>query len=261
MELAGLGVRDALGVVREARAGAARRGAVAVRGVLAAELAKLLAARAADAGAVRVGGEPAGALALVVVLAGPPSAEDEAAMRAAARALVPVVAVQTDARVDVRLPYVLPAAVVTCPPGRGFPLDEIAAALAEQLDHGAVPLAAALPALRAPLARGLVRAAAARAAAVGALPWRKGADFPVLTALQARLVLDLAAAHGREVGQARAPELAAVAATGYGLRSLVRRLAVRPPLVGALTGYLATRALGEAALRRFAADGSVRPGS
>ena len=49
------------------------------------------------------------------------------------------------------------------------------------------------------------------------------------------------------------PEIAAVAGTGLGLRTLARRLRSWLPLVGGVTGYLGTRAIGEAALRRYAA--------
>ena len=65
----------------------------------------------------------------------------------------------------------------------------------------------------------------------------------------------LAAAHGHTIDRERGAELVAVAGTGLGARALVRRLPRRLPLLGALTGYLATRALGEAAIARFAADG------
>jgi uncharacterized protein (DUF697 family) len=263
MQLAGITPREVVGVVREAREAAGGRTGISVIGVLAAELARELGGRDAAPGDVRVGGDPTAAAALVVVLAGTPGADEERAMRAAARALVPIVAVQTDPRSDARLPYVLPGALVRCPPGRGFPTAEIALVLAEQLGHDAVAVAARVPALRAAVSAGLVRTASLRAAALGALPWRRGADFPVLTLVQARLVLDVAAAHGEEIGQERAPELAAVAGTGLGLRSLVRRLPVRLPLVGAATGYLATRALGEGAARRFGGKraGSVRSGT
>ena len=66
-------------------------------------------------------------------------------------------------------------------------------------------------------------------------------------------MLDLAAAHGRSVGRERAPELLAVAGAGLSVRGLVRRLPRRLPLIGGVTGYLATRALGEAAITVFAA--------
>jgi uncharacterized protein (DUF697 family) len=248
--LAGIGPRDVVSLVRRVQAAADDRRPIVVTGMLATELAKLLAA-GAEPGVVRVGRSPDGAAALVVMLGGPPSDTDLAAMRAATRALVPVVAVQTDPRANDPIPYVLAGDVISCPPGQGFPVADIAAALARLLGHDGVALAARLPALRESMLRELVRSASLQAAALAALPLRKGALFPILTLLQARLVLDLAAAHGREVGQGNAPELAAVTATGLGLRALARSLPRRLPLVGATTGFLGTRALGEAALRRF----------
>ena len=265
MRVAGLGVRDVVGVVREARDTAGSTAAIVVSGVLATELARALQRGSEHASAVRVGGDPAGAAAFVIVLGGGPSADDEQVMRAAARALVPIVAVQTDPRADPPLAYVPPSAVVMCKPGQGFPVDEIARALADQLGHDATALASRIPAVRDVVVRELVRRASLRAAAIGVLPWRKEADLPALALIQARLVLDVAAAHGRTVDRERAPELAAVVGSGLGVRSLVRRLPRRLPLIGGLTGYLTTRALGEAASRRFATgdrlEGSVRSGS
>jgi uncharacterized protein (DUF697 family) len=258
MQVAGLGVRDVLGVVREARDTAGGSAHVVVTGVLAAELARALRGDGARESGVRVGTVVDGASAVVVVLGGAATAADEALMRDAVRASVPVVAVQTDPRAGMTQPYVPATDVVTCPPGRGFPVDEIAETLARALGRDAVPLAAALPAVRGPVVRDLIRRAGLRAAAIGALPRRTQADFPALALLQARLVLDLAAAHGRTVGRERAPELAAVLGTGLGARALVRRLPSRIPLVGGVAAFLATRALGEAAAARFAASG--RPG-
>src|SRR5262249_23637818 len=97
----------------------------------------------------------------------------------------------------------------------------------------------------------LVRKASLRADVVEAIPWRKGAAFPVLALIQARLVLDIAAAHGSPIDTERAPELAAVAGAGPGAPSLAPRLPTRLPFVGVATGYLVTRAVGEAAVRRF----------
>src|SRR5262245_53879410 len=173
-------------------------------------------------------------------------------MRAASRACLPVVAVQTDGRWTAALPYVPRSAVVLCPPGHGFPVDEITRVLVRELGSDAVSLAARVPALRDVVVAELVRRASVRAAVVSALPWRKGADFSVLALIQARLVLDVAAAHGTPIDRERGPELAAVAGAGLGARSLARRLPRRLPLVGAVTGYAVTRALGEAAARRFA---------
>jgi len=252
MQIAGLGVRDVMGVVREARDAADDTGPLVVTGMLAAELARALRGGAEHGGSIRVGTDVDGATAAIVVLGNAPTEADEQVMRVAARASIPVVAVQTDPRAAAPLAYVPASAVVVCQPGKTFPVEEIATALAGQLGHDAVALASRVPVFREPIARELIRQAARRAAIVGALPWRKGADLPALTLIQARLVLDLAAAHGHAIDRERAAELVAVAGTGLGARALVRRLPRRLPLVGALTGYLATRALGEAAIARFA---------
>lgn len=249
---AGLRSRDVLGAVRDARRAAASSAPLVVSGVLAAELARELRAGSGDVAAIRVGGGPAGAAALVVVLAGAPEATAARELREAARLGVPVVAVQTDQRAGASLPYVLATEVVACRPGHGFPAGEIARALARRLGHDAVPLAGRLPALREAVARELIESSSRRAALVGTIPSARGAHFPAMALVQVRLVLDLAAAHGLTVDEERAPELGAVAGAALGLRALVRRLPRRLPLIGAVTGYLGTRAIGEAALRRYA---------
>jgi uncharacterized protein (DUF697 family) len=252
-QLAGLGVREVAGVVRDARTEAGSTAPLVLTGILTAELARAL-GTASPATAVRVGGDSEGASALVVVLGGAPTPDDEGRMRAAARARVPVVAVQTDPRSTAPLPYVPQSAVVVCPPGQGFPVDEIAQVLARQLGSHAVALAARVPSLRNGVVGELVRRASLRAAVVGVLPWRKGAAFPAMVLIQARLVLDVAAAHGSPIDRERAAELVTVAGAGIGARSLARRVPARLPFVGAVTGYVVTRALGEAAVRRFATE-------
>lgn len=253
---AGLRAREVLGVMRDAQSTAAAGAPIVVLGFLADELARGLRAGSKGSGAVVVGGDPARASALVVVVAGALGAAEERALREATRRGTSVLAVQTDARVQVSLPYVLATDVVECPPGQGFPIPEIAEALAGRLGHDGVSLAARLPVLRAAVCRNLINAAARQAAAVGVVPWGTAAHFPAMALIQARLVLDLAAAHGQPIDRDRAPEIGAVAGTGLGLRSLARRLSTRVPFVGGFTGYLGTRAIGEAALRRH--EESVR---
>jgi uncharacterized protein (DUF697 family) len=250
MQVGGVAPRELLGVVRDAKRSAAAKPRVAVTGALAAELGRSLRGEAAG-DVVAVGGDPVDATAVVVVIAGSPTDGDERAMRTATRARVPVVAVQMDHRAAAPLPYVRAESIIVCAPGASFPVDEIGRVLARELGSDAVPLARSIPRLRDPIVRELVRRASSRAAVAGLLPWRKGPDFPVLALIQTRLVLDVAAAYGRDPGQEQAPELAAVTGAGLGLRALVRRLPVRVPLVGGLTGYLGTRSLGEAALRRY----------
>jgi len=251
--LGGLRARDVLGVVRAAQHDAAALQPLVVDGVLANELARSLTA-GGDAGLVRVGGDPAGASVYVLSIAGEASRDDVRRLRQAARAVVPVVAVQTDPyAAGVELPYVLATSVVICTPGRGFPVGEIARVIARLASHSAASLPASLPAVRDAFVRELVNTASTQTAALGLVPFGKRAHYPLMTLAQARLVLDLAAAFGRPVGQERAPELGVVIATGLGMRALARKLPVPGLLLAGLTGYAATRALGEAASRRYAA--------
>ena len=123
-----------VGLVKELRVAAEDTRPLQVSGALAAQLEKEL-ARGAAPGAVRAGGRIEDAAVLVRVLGGAPTEEDERELRAAKRAKVPVVVVQTGTEVfDV--PYVLATDVVMCRPGAGFPVEEIAAAVAARLGEG-----------------------------------------------------------------------------------------------------------------------------
>ena len=189
MNALGIGPRDVLALARHQRRARHVRGPLLVTGLLAEQLARELRA-GGEPGLVRTSGEPAGAAAVVRVVAGAATAEDERTMREATRALVPVVAVQTAAR-SVRLPYVLAEDVVECPPGSGFPVDEIADRLAAALGHDGAPLAATLPVLRDAVARRSVTDGALAAASLAAFGAETGPRLPVLALAQARMLSDL----------------------------------------------------------------------
>ena len=243
------------GLLKEAKAVTAEQRPLQVSGLLATQLVKEL-ARGGSADAVREGGDVAGAEALVHVLAGEPPDADRALLRAASRAAVPIVAVQTGPEELWDVPYVLATDVVFCPPGKGFPVERIAGVLAARLGERGTSLAARLPVLREPVCRELIRDCSRQNGIIGAAIFVPGADLPVLTLNQVRLVLRLAAAHGVEIDQKRLPEVLAVIGSGFGFRLLARQALGVVPVAGwALKGALAyagTRALGEAALRYFA---------
>jgi uncharacterized protein (DUF697 family) len=73
-----------------------------------------------------------------------------------------------------------------------------------------------------------------------------------------RLVVRIAYLYGHEVDAKLAPEVAAVVAGANGFRALARRLLARVAgaqwLIRGGVAYAGTRAIGEAAIRRFSAS-------
>lgn len=249
------------GLLREVKKTAEGDKRLLVTGALAESLEKEL-ARGGSPGAVSSRGRIEDAGVVVRVLAGRPTSEDEEVLRAANRARVPVLAVQTSPE-PFEVPYVLATDVIACRPGQGFPVDEIARAIAARLGESATWLAARLPVLRDPVCDALIDSFSRKNGILGAAVFIPGADFPVLTLNQVRLVLRLAAAHGVEVDQQRLPEILGTVAAGFGLRAVARQALGAIPVAGwALKGgiaYAGTRAVGEAARRYFAAQAAATP--
>jgi len=224
-----LGPMAIFSLVREVRRGSGDQRPLAVAG--ARELLPIIARQ------LREGGDPSAVVegrvenAAVLVWVGPP---DEEALRAASRAGVPIVAV-TDAD---ELPYVLATDLVRVPPGQGFPVNEIAHAVARKLGESGTALAARLPTLRRAVCDELIRS------------FSKKVN-------QARLVLRIALAYGQEIDKERAVELLGVVGAGFGMRAVARELLDLVPVAGwAVKGgvaYTGTRAIGEAAVRYFEA--------
>ena len=96
------------------------------------------------------------------------------------------------ARERYRIPYVLATDVVVLEPGHGFPVDEVARALANRLGEAATPLAARLPVLRPAVCEWLIDSFARKNALLAAAVWIPGADLPLLILNQMRLVLRIA---------------------------------------------------------------------
>ena len=251
-----LGPRHILAFGRDTQAARARRPPILVHGVLADALAAELRA-GGDPALVTTAGDPAEASAVVCVVAGPATPTDEQVMRVATRALTPLVAVQTGDP-DARLPYVLAMDVVDCSPGRGFPVEEVAAALARVLRRDGPVLARSLPTLRGAVERRRAVEGAVAAAALAALG-RAGTapHLPLIT--QSQMLSDIATSQGAEPPedpraslQTVAPPLLASLATSIAVNRVVERLPHRHRLIDATAAVIAS--LGLAALfRRVAA--------
>src|SRR5918998_3378299 len=114
------------------------------------------------------------------------------------------------------------------------------------------------PPFRRAVCEEIIRKNARQNAVIGALPI-PGADMPVMTANQARMVLNIAAAHGEELSLDRARELLGVLAAGFGLRALARQVVKLVPLGGwaaaAVIGYAGTVAMGRSTILYFERGG------
>ena len=146
----------------------------------------------------------------------------------ASRSGVPIIAV-TEAET---VPYVLATDLVRVPPGAGFPVDEIAVAIARRLGEDSTALAARLPVLRGPVCDELILAFSKRNAFIAAAVFIPGVDMPLLTLNQVRLVLRIGLAYGQEVDRTRAVELLGVVGAGFGFRAVARELLDVVPFAG-----------------------------
>jgi uncharacterized protein (DUF697 family) len=223
-----------------------------VAGGLADVLSRELAA-GGDPSAVRTGGPPEDVEALVYVIGDTVTEQDEKVLKAAHRARVPTVVVAAGREAPARIPFVLATDVVRVPTGSGFPVEEIARVLAHKLGEEASSLARRLPVLRRAFCSELIESFARKNGLLAVAVFVPGADLPVLTLNQLRMVLRICAAHGLEVDAQRVPEILGTIGAGLGFRALAREVLGAIPVAGWLAkgaiAYAGTKALGEAAVR------------
>ena len=138
-------------------------------------------------------------------------------------------------------------------------IEKLAPQIVRALDEEyLVPVAKGYPPLRRAACERIIRKNARENAVIGLLPI-PGADMPVMTANQARMVLHLAAAYGEELTFQRARELLGVLAAGFGLRALTRQVVKVVPVGGwaaaAAIGYAGTVAMGRSTMLYFERGG------
>ncbi|HEX2740443.1 MAG TPA: hypothetical protein VHM69_08355 [Rubrobacter sp.] len=149
---------------------------------------------------------------------------------------------------------------ISLPPAGGKAMiEELAPRIVRALDEDyLVALAKGYPPFRRAVCEEIVRHNARQNAVIGALPI-PGADMPVMTANQARMVLNIAAAHDEDLSMDRAKELLGVLAAGFGLRAISRQAVKLVPVGGwaaaAVIGYSGTVAMGRATILYFERGG------
>ena len=115
--------------------------------------------------------------------------------------------------------------------------------------------------VRKPLSMESVRATAFQNAGIGLVIFIPGADFPIMTLNQTKMVIQIAAAYGQPLSVERVKELAAVVGGGLACRTVARQVTGLVPAVGwavkAGVGYAGTWAMGMAAAEYFEHGGNM----
>ena len=119
----------------------------------------------------------------------------------------------------------------------------------------------AFPFVRRPLALETVNATALQNAGVGLVFLIPGADLPVMTLNQAKMLLQISAAYGQSLDAGRVRELAALVGGAFACRAVARQLTAAVPVLGwavkAAVGYSGTQAMGRAAIEYYAGGPTV----
>lgn len=122
-------------------------------------------------------------------------------------------------------------------------------------------LALAFPFVRRPLAQDAISATSMQNAAIGFVPILPGADMPIMTLNQMKMVLQIATAYGQPLDAERIKELACVLGGAFLARNVARAGAKLVPFAGWLVsgavGFAATEAMGRAAIEYFEAGGDI----
>ncbi len=121
--------------------------------------------------------------------------------------------------------------------------------------------ALAFPFVRRPLSLDAVRATAIQNAGVGVVVFIPGADMPIMTLNQAKMLLQIAAAYGQPLSAEHIKELAAVVGGAFLFRNIARTAVGVVPVLGwaikGAVGFAGTEAMGRAAIEYFEAGGDI----
>lgn len=116
---------------------------------------------------------------------------------------------------------------------RGTLADEIGTWIVRADAEKRLAFSIAYPFVRRPLAYESIRTTSLQNAGVGVVVFVPGADMPIMTANQAKMVLQIAAAYGHPLSADRVKEIAGVIAGGFVFRGVSRQLAgAIPALAG-----------------------------
>jgi len=132
---------------------------------------------------------------------------------------------------------------------------KLGAWLADRVNAKRFALASNFALVRKAVAVESVKATSFQNGVIGAVAIIPGADLPIMTANQAKMVLQIAAAYGVPLGAERIKELAAVVGGAFTMRAIARQFLDFVPGIGwaikGAVGYSGTLAMGYAAIEYF----------
>ncbi len=134
-------------------------------------------------------------------------------------------------------------------------IPRLGAWFADRLSGKRIALAANFAFMRKAVAAEAIKSTAFQNGVIGGVVIIPGADMPLMTANQAKMVMQIAAAYGEPLGAERVRELAAVLGGAFVMRTVARQLLAFVPGFGwaikAAIGYSGTLAMGFAAVEYF----------
>ena len=121
--------------------------------------------------------------------------------------------------------------------------------------------ALAFPVVRKPLAEDIVLASSLQNAGIGLVSIIPGSDMPLMSANQIKMLLQIAAAYGEDLGIERIKEVIALVGAGFFWRSLARTLVGFVPFLGlgikSGIGLSGTLVMGKAIIEYFEGNGKI----
>lgn len=198
----------------------------------------------------------------VVALSGPGSTLAPSLARARERFIPTAVLALGELRDDVsaRLSHPLLDTIVADEPDEL--VRDVGAWLADRISGKRLALAANFAFVRRAVSIEAIKNTAFQNGVIGGVMIIPGADMPIMTANQAKMLMQIAAAYGEPLGVERIKELAAVVGGAFALRTVARQALTLIPGFGwaikAGIGYSGTLAMGHAALEYFESGGDVR---
>lgn len=191
-----------------------------------------------------------------VILAGSGTSRTSALVTSLREKRIPVCAVVLGgSRRDIDYRLGLPIEDVVLGQDPVSAMSALAGWLADKLNTKRLPLAMNFHFTRRAVGEEIVKTTALQNALIGSVTIIPGTDMPLMTANQAKMLLQLATAYGQRIGGDRLGELAAVVGGGFALRAVARQALTAIPGFGWAIkggiGYSGTIAMGRAALAWF----------